>query len=105
MPLYLPTDVHVRLSASSLYNTTTRAVVEKKGETAASQAAVAQARLKESAFLSEERVHFPGDTHDFGLNFLKNVPFKQVQVGADLFRVDSETEGQERRASMRSSRM
>ena len=105
MPLYLPTDVRIRLSASSLYDTTTRTVVDKKGETAARQAEVAQARLKDSAFLNEERVQFPGDTHNFGLNFLNNVPFKQVQVGADLFRVDLETEGHERRASMRSARM
>jgi hypothetical protein len=105
MPLYLPTDVRIRLSASSLYDTTTRSIVEKKGETAASQAEAAQARLKESAFLFEERVQFPGDTHNFGLNFLKNVPFKQVQVGADLFRVDSETEGQERMTSVRSARV
>ncbi|KAF2796127.1 hypothetical protein K505DRAFT_359587 [Melanomma pulvis-pyrius CBS 109.77] len=105
MPTYLATNIRMRLSATSLPDTTTRSIERNKGEAAARKTEAAQTKLKESDFLPEERLQFPGDVKNFGLNFLKNVPFMQVQVGADLFEVCPELKSKRRRASVRSARV
>lgn len=105
MPAYLSTNVRMRLGATSLPDTTTRSIERNKGEAAARKSEVAQTKLKESDFLPEERLQFPGDVQNFGLNFLKNVPFMQVQVGADLFKAYPELEFQGGRAFVRSARV
>ncbi|KAF2713532.1 hypothetical protein K504DRAFT_498342 [Pleomassaria siparia CBS 279.74] len=87
MPSYSPTDVTMHLSTAVLSETTTSSIIVKKGLAAAGRSDAAQTKLKQGVFLSEERVQFPGDVRNFSLNYIGNVPFKQVKVGPGLERL------------------
>jgi hypothetical protein len=83
MPTYHARGISVRLGTMPLDKTTTRHVVLRKGEVAKQQCEDAEKQLRGSRKLDEQRVPLPGDATGFGLHWLQDVPFMQVQVEND----------------------
>lgn len=78
MPTYRPTGVSMHLGAASLTDSTTRDVAFRKQE-ATTKSDAAEHQLQRSEQLDETNVRFPGDESGYKVNFLKNVPFMQVE--------------------------
>jgi hypothetical protein len=70
----------MRLATVPLKQTLTPNVVLKKGEEAAKRCEKAEAELRKSEFLGEERVTFPGDTEGFAMTWLANGPLTMVKI-------------------------
>jgi hypothetical protein len=107
MPTYYARGVSVRLGAMPLAGTTTPNIVLKKGEVARRQCEDAEQKLRYSAPLHEERVNFPGDEAGFGLHWLGDAPFMQVQTGEILLgkEIDSNVLSTAMRVNSKHSRL
>ncbi|KAF1914116.1 hypothetical protein BDU57DRAFT_454735 [Ampelomyces quisqualis] len=90
MPTYHACGVSVRLGVAPLVDTVNPDIVLNKADIDKKRCEEIEQNLLKSELLREKRVSFPGDERDFGLNWLGNVPFMQVQAGHDLFRHDND---------------
>ncbi|KAF2246695.1 hypothetical protein BU26DRAFT_51406 [Trematosphaeria pertusa] len=104
MPSLHGAGVRMRLAAMPLSDVVTPNIELRKGGVATRQSDEAKRKLRESEFLDEERVQFPGDEENFGLNWLGDAPFFQVLVGDELRKAGEGEEESRRRSLTRSGR-
>jgi hypothetical protein len=79
MPVYYARGVAAHLGTMP-FDTIAPNIVFGKGEKAKRQYQIVEKRLLSSKALPEKSIRFPGEEASFGLHWLENAPFMQVQV-------------------------